>query len=297
MDDLASAVPGVSLADDVVIVLVQPQHPGNIGSSARAMANMGLRRLVVVDPSSAFDPEQVAWMAPGSDAVLRGMRVVGTLDEALEGVHRVIGTTARHRARDLPVIEPAAVAEQVFARPGRVTAILFGREDSGLSADDTLRCEALLRIATDHHASLNLAAAVLIVAHHLFEEGRRQGHVATGREVRGRRGVISTRTLAGRATSPRADVAVLEPVVGSLTALLERVGFTRGIGPERVASTLREGMQRADLSQRHVKAMRGMIRRVVWALDHPEAHARWWAQHQAGDAAAHPEGDGSDDAG
>jgi TrmH family RNA methyltransferase len=231
------------------------------------MMNMGLRRLVLVDPSPAFNVEKARWMAPGAEDVLRGCRIVATLDEALEGVHRVVGTTARHRADELPVYEPRAVATSILDDDG-VTAILFGREDFGLSRRDTSRCESLLRIATDHHASLNLAAAVLIVAHQLFEEARARGHTAEGRLVMGRRGLITTRTLQRRHTTvdQRATVPELEPVVHELVGLLEDVRYTLRVGPERVTNTVREAMQRANLTRKHLNALRGVIAKINWRI-------------------------------
>ena len=67
-----------------------------MGSTARAMMNMGLRRLTVVDPAPSFDPERARWMAPGAGEVLEQMRIVPTLDEALRGVHRVVAYMFRH---------------------------------------------------------------------------------------------------------------------------------------------------------------------------------------------------------
>ena len=256
---------------DVVIVLVEPQQPGNVGGAARAMMNMGLRRLVVVNPSPAFQVEKARWMAPGAEEILQGCRIVADLDAALEGVHRVVGTTARHRADELPVVEPQPLAADILTTPGRVTAILFGREDFGLSRQDTARCERLLRIPTDHHASLNLAAAVLLVAHHLFEEARRQGLLAEGRLIEGRRGVVSTRALQRRATlGPSATVNEIEPVVQDLVRLLVDVGYTRRVAPDRVAQTWREALQRAQLTRRHVHALRGVLAQIRWRLDHPD---------------------------
>ena len=90
------ADPAELLGDHVRFVLVEPQHPGNVGAAARAMRNMGLDQLVIVAPP-AWDPETARWMAPGCDDLLDRIRVVATLDEALEGVHLAIASTARHR--------------------------------------------------------------------------------------------------------------------------------------------------------------------------------------------------------
>lgn len=259
--------PGRALADRVVVILVEPLQPGNVGAAARAMANFGLRRLVLVAPPS-YDPERARWMAPGCAELLASARIVGTLDEALEGVHHAVATTARHRRLGQPVLEPADVAEQVFD-DDRVHAILFGREDSGLPNDALLRCESVLRIPTAEHASLNLAQAVLLVASQMFEVGRRRGLKATGRTLGGQQ---DKTTAALDKRSPRdrlADLPQIEPAAAELVSLLGRVGYLRGTAPEKVLLTARQALQRAALSVRHVEALRGMVGRVGWALDHP----------------------------
>lgn len=271
-----------SAADRLVMILVEPQHPGNVGAAARAMKNMGLHRLVVVDPP-ALDPMRVRWMAPGCDDVVRDMRVVKTLDEALDGVHTAIATTARHRRGHQPVLDPATFAtrcwdEEAALRDGThdgeptVRAVLFGREDFGLSRADTDRCAALLRIPTPEHASLNLGQAVLLIAHAWFETGRRRGLAeAPGRTLGGRRDPKPTRQLqTGDRRDARADLPRIDPAAAALVELLERVGYTRSTPPERVLQTARSSLQKARVSIREVEALRGMIARITWALEHPE---------------------------
>jgi TrmH family RNA methyltransferase len=266
--------PGDLLAERVVFVLVQPQHPGNVGAVARAMKNMGLRRLIVVNPPPSFDLERARWMAPGAADVLAEMRITATLDEALVGVHRAVATTARRRADAQAIHEPAGFARSVFETPDDiVTAVLFGREDDGLSRAETLRCESLVRIVTDHTASLNLAQAALLVGHHLFEAARTHGLNPDGRVLSGGHGPRSTRSLDRRDATRPADLRRVEPIVRDLTALLDRVGFQRSGDPERIGLTLRELLQRSRLTDRHVSALMGMIGRIDYALDHP--HSDW----------------------
>ncbi len=257
------------LAEQLVFVLIQPQHPGNVGATARAMKNMGLRRLIIVDPPPSFDLERARWMAPGARDVLDEMRIVATLDEALDGVHVAMASTARHRRHDQPVSEPAAVASAFF-EDNRCWAVLFGREDTGLVADDVFRCAGVLRIVTDEHASLNLGQAVLLVAHHFFEAARTHGLDAEGRPVQGRKhGSTGAQERTGAKTR-RAELGEVEPAIQELIHVLDRVGFTRKTDPTKIAVGLREGLQRAQLSVRQVHSIRGMVRRMNYALEHPE---------------------------
>jgi tRNA/rRNA methyltransferase len=259
-------------ADRLVVILVEPQHSGNVGACIRAMTNMGLRRLVVVDPP-CLDPMRVRWMAPGCDGVVANMRIVATLDEALHGCHRAVASTARHRVGNQPVLDPATFAARHWDDPDpqTVTALLFGREDFGLSREHVDRCDAVLRIPTPEHASLNLGQAVLVVSNHWFAAGRERGVAATGRTLGGRRGTKPTRALeAPHPRDERADLPRIEPVADALVGLLGRVGYTRSTRPERVRQTARQALQGAGLTIRQIEALRGMISKVEWALDHPD---------------------------
>ena len=256
--------------DRVVVVLVEPQHPGNVGATARAMKNFGLSRLTIVNPP-AFDPERARWMAPGCADILDSMQIVATLDDALQGVHRALGTTARHRRDGHPVLEPSEAAQVILDDEDRTYAILFGREDLGLDNASTRRCEALIRIPTTEHASLNLAQAAVVLSHALFEARRHRGASATGRTLGGSR---PTTTSTAERASPRdrlADLSAVRPAATEIVELLGRVGYLRGTPAHKVQLTAEQALVRGRLSVRHVEALRGMVHRIEWALDHPDA--------------------------
>jgi tRNA/rRNA methyltransferase len=259
------------------------------------MKNMGLQRLIVVDPAPSFDPERARWMAPGATDVLHQMRLVSTLDEALEGVHRAVATTARHRSRGQRSHEPTDVARSFLdTPPGRVTAILFGREDMGLANEHSRRCESLLRIPTAEHASLNLGQAVLLVCHALFEEARTQGMTAGGRTVGGHGPIQSTRALERREDSETlADLPTVEPAVIELVALLNRVGHSGAKRPEQLGALVREGLQRASITDVHVRTLRSIVRRLEFALDRPDVD--WKASRRQQQARATTSDDTSTD--
>ena len=121
---------------DIRIVLVNPSHPGNVGAVARAMKNMGLRDLVLVDPQEFPDPRAM-WRAAGAKDLVESATVVATLDQAIGDCHFVVGTSARERRIPWPMVEPPECVEQIFQQPkDSKVAVLFGREDSGLSNDE-----------------------------------------------------------------------------------------------------------------------------------------------------------------
>ena len=239
------------------------------------MRNMGLSRLTLVDPP-AYDPERARWMAPGCEELLANARIVGSLTQALDGVHHVVASTARHRRRRLPVQTPEQVAGSVLDRgPDEVTAILFGREDFGLDKAAVDQAECILRIPTPEHASLNLGQAVLVTAHALFEGWRKRGATATGRTLGGSRRTRSTASASKEhPRDRRADLTAMAPAVDELVSLLDRVGYTRNTAPEKVAATARQALQNAGPSVRQVEAIRGMVARLEWALDHPDVDWR-----------------------
>ncbi len=160
------------LLDRVRIVLVEPTHPGNIGSVARAMKNMGLSRLELVAPRGFPGPEATA-RAANATAVLDAARVHRSLDPALEGATLVVGTSARTRRIPWPLVDPRACAAQTVSelqgQQDAEVAILFGRESRGLTNEELHRCHLHLHIPTaGDYASLNLAMAVQVVCYEML---------------------------------------------------------------------------------------------------------------------------------
>lgn len=153
---------------DPRFVLVNTSHPGNIGAAARAMKNMGLRQLSLVAPHAFPDAEATA-RASGADDLLAGAALCTTLGEAIADSVLVIGASARLRALPLTELNPRECAQLILAQPDTTrVAVLFGNEQSGLSNEELDRCHYLVRIPTEEsYASLNLAAAVQVLAYEL----------------------------------------------------------------------------------------------------------------------------------
>ncbi len=154
---------------NIRIVLVNPSHPGNIGGAARAMKNMGLKRLVLVEPRK-FPHEEAEWRAAGALDVLEQAVVVDSLEAAIADCQLAIGTSARGRRIPWPVLDPRRCAEEVQASVARdeQVALVFGREDSGLSNEELQACNLHLHIPShEDYPSLNLAMAVQVVSYEL----------------------------------------------------------------------------------------------------------------------------------
>lgn len=153
----------------VRIVLVETTHPGNIGAVARAMKNMALSDLALVAPKT-FPSEQATARAAGADDILRDAAVYSDLPTAIADSRLVIGSSARLRSIPWPQLSPRECAELISAQPhGSRTAILFGREHSGLTNAELEHCHYLLHIPSNPaFSSLNVAAAVQLVSYELF---------------------------------------------------------------------------------------------------------------------------------
>lgn len=156
------------MLDRVRIVLVNTSHPGNIGAAARAMKNMGLSRLYLVAPKSYPDPQALYRAASALD-VLDQAIVCEALEEAIEDCHLVVGTSARDRSIPWPVMPVREAAQAAAREPSdHQVAVLFGREDRGLTNEELQSCHFHLQIPTNpEYSSLNLGAAVQVVSYEL----------------------------------------------------------------------------------------------------------------------------------
>lgn len=156
------------MLDRVRIVLVNTSHPGNIGSAARAMKTMGLSTLYLVSPQQ-FPHPKADEMASGASDILEGAEQVETLNEAIADCTLVIGTSARSRTIPWPLFTPREMAEKVrLEAPTSEIAILFGREQSGLTNEELQQCHLHIQIpANPAYSSLNIAAALQVIAYEL----------------------------------------------------------------------------------------------------------------------------------
>ncbi len=151
--------------------MVNTTEPGNIGAAARAMKNMLLTELYLVSPSNY--PSAVATArASGADDVLSSAKVCNTLEEALLGVHLVIGASARQRNikwRQLDVIETCGEIQSTVSSKGQVVAVVFGTENSGLTNEELDLCSILMTIpGNPEYFSLNVASAIQVFAYQNF---------------------------------------------------------------------------------------------------------------------------------
>lgn len=155
--------------DNIFFVLVEPQHPGNIGAAARALKTMGFKKLVLVNPGNYNVPE-AHWMAHASEDVFEKAVVKDSLKDALTDMNFVIATTQRDRGFHLPYYTPRQLAKKIIPiSQNNKIAVVFGRENSGLTNEELGDCHVISTVpAAVNHPSLNLAQTVMIYCYELF---------------------------------------------------------------------------------------------------------------------------------
>ncbi len=248
-------------SDPTRFVLIETSHPGNVGSTARAMKVMGFRDLVLVRPRFAdvLSQEETVAMASGAADILARARIVDRLEEALDGCTFVCATamTPRdfgpptHRPRELfaRLADAAGVAHRV--------AFLFGSERYGMSNEDVYRAHAVLSIPTHpDYGSLNLAQAVQLLAYDW-------------------RQALGGYEVAARTADPRlADARAVQGLLAHLEGSLVHLGYLDPAAPKKLMPRLNQLFNRAGLTQEEVHILRGIARAIEKtrpAVDTPPA--------------------------
>jgi tRNA/rRNA methyltransferase len=239
-----------TLLDNISIVLVDTKTPANIGAVARCMMNMGLSRLILVDPPEDQDHDAVK-LAAGAQSILEQAAVFPKLGDAIEDHSLVIGTS-RHAGKQRKNIRtPREMAEQVIPllRKNRV-AILFGNEVNGLENRDIALCNELVSIpSADAFPSLNLSHAVMVVTYELF---------------------MASRNNVTSSTNELANAKEVEDCYGHLERTLLAIAFLDEKNRERMMFSLRQIFGRARLGIRDVSILRGILTAVERKINGPK---------------------------
>ena len=238
--------PPETTASRIRIVLVGTQHPGNIGAAARALKTMGLSRLVLVAPEQ-YPADEAFRRAAGADDVLASASVVATLAEAVADCRFVLGCTARSRRIALEELHPRAAGERVAEIARRdETALVFGRERTGLTNEELQLCHASVHIpANPEYSSLNLAAAVQVLTYELRVALLAMGEAAAA--------------AVEESHGPPANHAQLEGFFAQLGETLDDIDFHKGRAPESAMRKLRRLFLRSNLNEQEVRLLRGIL--------------------------------------
>ncbi len=231
---------------NIRIVLVDTNHPGNIGGAARALKNMGLSQLWLVSPRE-YPSERALWRAASALDVLDNAVVVDTLDEAVADCGLVVGTSARDRRIPWPMLNPRECGRRVCSEAHQhQVAIVFGREDRGLTNEELHRCTYHVHIpANPDYSSLNLAAAVQVLAY--------ECRMAALEDAAGELPDLNTWDI------PPARMADLEMYFQHLEQALVDIDFHDRDNPRQTMTRLRRLYGRIRLDEMELSILRGML--------------------------------------
>jgi len=225
------------------IVLVEPREAGNVGAVARAMKNFGFDELWIVGEHPELLPV-AGWWASGADDLLAAAHYAPTLLDAIGDAHVTVATTSM-RGRTTPVTFSPKSLAQKFASLGneQTLALVFGREDRGLTAEELVLCQHTAAIpANDAFPTMNLAQSACVFCYEL--------------------------AALTPSPSPRdlPDAATIERLHTRARALLLEVGFLHENNPDRIYDNLRAILARAELDEREATIALGILRQLEWAL-------------------------------
>jgi TrmH family RNA methyltransferase len=227
------------------IVLVEPREAGNVGAAARAMKNFGFRDLTIVGTPPAQMKPYSDWWASGAEDLVAAIQPHATLLDAIDDAHITVATTSA-RGRSAPVdLSPPQVAELFASLAGDQTlALVFGRENHGLTRDEAVMCQHTAVIPTDREFPvMNLAQSVSLFCYELS----------------------SLPALGGR---PRElpPAGLIERLHQRFEKLLFDIGFFHEDNPDRIYDELRAMLTRASLDERETRILLGIARQLEWKL-------------------------------
>jgi tRNA/rRNA methyltransferase len=225
------------------IVLVEPREAGNVGAAARAMKNFGFDDLWIVGEHPPLHP-LAGWWASGADDVVERAHFAATLGEALAGAHVTVATTSS-RGRTTPIdFTPRALGDYARSLGAQQTlALVFGREDSGLTREEVMACQRTASIPTNPaFPTMNLAQSVSLFCYELSS------------------------VAPSSAPRERPPAELVERMHRRAEELLLDVGFLHANNPDRIYDDLRAIAGRADLDAREVTILLGILRQIEWKL-------------------------------
>lgn len=231
--------------DSVSIILARPRFPENVGAAARAMKNMGLSRLLLVDGCSPLDMNAYR-LASGAEDILERAEEFPTLREAISEMSCVIGTTSRGGKERSPLLTPAALIKRIAPLSANNSiGIVFGSEKEGLTNEELSLCHLFVRIPTSQtFPSLNLAQAVMVMCYESFQ---------------------SSVTIQERPV-PLAKGEQMERMFEHMEETLLKIGFLDSKNPKRIMRVLRRLFRRSKMEEREVQVLEGIWSKMDWHL-------------------------------
>ena len=228
---------------NIRIVMIATTHPGNVGAAARAMHNMCISRLTLVDPQCPIG--DIAYgRASGANVILDNCETHTDLRSAIADCSVVIATTARRRSLPWPELGPQEMAEMLFTLDDdRQVALVFGREHSGLSNDELQMCNQMVCIPTNpDFSSLNVASAIQVLCYEIYRQQSSFPDIPawSGQDLPASSGEV-------------------EGYIDHLRQTLDDCGFLNPQQPEMIMQRLRRLYLRSELTRNEIDILRGIL--------------------------------------
>lgn len=239
------------MQDRISIILVGPLYSGNLGSVCRAMKNMGLHDLRLVNPLAQKSDPEACKMAVSAKDILEAAQIFPSLAKAAYDRHALIGSSRRLRKDHRDFFSPRQMQDYVAGlHSEEKIALVFGNEESGLANEDLDLCQYVVNIPTSEEcASLNLSQAVLILAYELFNI---QDHCEPKAKI-------------------PADFKSMEGFFTDLESTLEEIEYFEGNPPEHMMRTYRSIFNRAKINKNEVSILRGFLRKLRNTLERSQS--------------------------
>jgi len=246
------------------IILVEPAGALNVGAVARVIKNMGLQRLILVNPHCDSMADEAQKMAIHAVDILENAITVSSLPEALQGCQRAIATTARSRSLETALETPKQALPWLLEGP---SALIFGPEDRGLSNEELNYAQRFLRIPSSSvYPVLNLAQAVAVCCYELFQLVTLENELQTIRDQTSLLTAVDPTLNLTESQQSLAPIDALEGYYQQLEALLLNIGYLYPHTASRRMEKFRRLFNRANLSDAEVAMLRGILSQVEWAL-------------------------------
>jgi tRNA/rRNA methyltransferase len=233
--------------ENITIILVDTKIPENIGAAARAINNMGIERLILVNPKRIDREKMLKSATVHSERIIDRIEIYSDLKNAIGRFGFIVGTTARLGTYRPAMTAPESLAQKlVDISQNNEIAIVFGSEDKGLSNEHLQYCHTITTIPTSEFSSLNLAQAVLIICYEIFKASKI--HIDS--------------------SIPRfANSFELEGMYDHLSGMLTRIGYLNPQNPDLWMLYIRRFFSRMQLRAREVRLIRGICRQIDWYTD------------------------------
>jgi tRNA/rRNA methyltransferase len=229
--------------DSISVILVRPRYHENVGAVARAMKNMGLNRLILVDGCSPLHMNAYK-LASGAEDILERAEEFPTLREAIAEMECVVGMTSRNGKERKPLLTPKAMVKQLIPlSTNNAIGLVFGSEREGLTNEELSLCHLHVGIpSSPSFPSLNLSQAVMVICYELFQSS----------------------VTVSQPPSQLAEADQLERMFEHMRETLIKIGFLDPLHPQKMMSVLKKLFGRSQLDEREVRILQGIWSQMNW---------------------------------